>query len=116
MYAGTACAKPIVTTDVTNATRGDSDEQSMIYCPMPFQPDSYSVCCLNAAEQTRCCQTTDAPVERYITYVHRRLREVTINQSKFISQVMTEKLQCNKCCRALERLPEKQIRSLKLVA
>ena len=64
--AGVVCSKLSATTDVTNITRSNDDDDDddddgdddggVIYCPMPFQPDSYSVCCLNDANQMRCCQ------------------------------------------------------------
>jgi len=55
VHAGTACTKSAVTTDVNDVITGSYYDDT-IYCPMPFQPDSYSVCCLNAADQMRCCQ------------------------------------------------------------
>jgi len=45
-------------------------------------------------------------VEAFRTFAHNTLHCISINQSKFIFQVITEKLQCNNVV-ALERLPEK---------
>jgi hypothetical protein len=37
-----------------------SPKMSVIYCPMPFLPASYSTCCLNAADELHCCYTQDS--------------------------------------------------------
>jgi len=69
LSAGSACAKLLLTTDVTNETHGMLDDAANdIYCPMPFQPESYYSCCLNAADQWRCCQTNDASTAHRLTY------------------------------------------------
>jgi len=68
--------KLAVTTDMTTITRStdaDDDDDDVIYCPMPFQPDSYSVCCTNAADEMRCCQK-DAPATQELSYVYRLLQ------------------------------------------
>jgi len=56
------------TTDVNNITRGRDAES--IYCPMPFQPDSFFVCCLNVAGEMRCCQQHGLPGPHALSYVH----------------------------------------------
>ena len=67
LYLGTACSKLTVTTDVNDVTR--SHNEDTMYCPMPFQPDSYSVCCLNAAGEMRCCQKDVVPAPYELSYV-----------------------------------------------
>lgn len=71
MYAGTACTTLTLTTDVNDVTR--SYYEGTIYCPMPFQPDSYTVCCLNVADEMRCCQKDVVPV------THNELSYVSIS-------------------------------------
>jgi len=73
--AGTACTQLTVTTDAYNATRSSGDrDDGTIYCPMPFQPDSYSVCCRNAAGEMRCCQNESnaGPSAVELSYVYFR--------------------------------------------
>ena len=58
-YVGRACSKLTVTTElnnVTSTTDNIDDDDDAIYCPMPFQPNVFSVCCVNADDQLRCCQ------------------------------------------------------------
>jgi len=76
MYAGSACAKLAVTTDTTNVSVGVHDDGLVIYCPMPFQPDTYTVCCLNAVDETRCCHADQVPAtHQRLTYVSARLKQ-----------------------------------------
>ena len=74
VYTGVACSTLSVTTAVNNVTRSsdddDDDDDDAIYCPMPFQPDSYSVCCLNGAGEMRCCQEDVVPSAHDLPYVY----------------------------------------------
>ena len=75
MCTGVACSTLSVITDVINITRSNDDDDDgggggAIYCPMPFQPDSYSVCCLNDAGEMRCCQESLASSAYDLPYVY----------------------------------------------
>jgi len=89
---------------------------------MPFQPDSFIVCCLNVAGEMRCCQQHGLPGPHALSYVHwaditaalatTRPINITIRSHKSINQSINQFIRSkNRTKRPMGhwQLPKKQL-------
>jgi len=66
LCAGTLCTTASETAGATPI----NDSDWMIYCPMPFQPSLYSVCCVYDVDKMRCCRQDNVLASYHLSYVH----------------------------------------------